>query len=48
VTTGSDQVGGGSITIPNGARVRADRTLCVTGSTAATGGIVHGFFAKDR
>jgi hypothetical protein len=48
VATGSDQLGGGSVAIPNGVVVHGDRMLCVTGNKAATGGLVHGFFAKDR
>lgn len=47
-TTSSNQVSGGSVVVPSGVAVRGDKTLCVTGSGAATGGIVHGFFAKDR
>ena len=47
-TTSGNQVGGGSVVAPSGIAVRRDKTLCVTGTAGATGGIVHGFFAKDR
>ena len=47
-TTSSNQVGGGSVVVPHGVAVRGDKTLCVAGSNGATGGIVHGFFAKDH
>lgn len=47
-TTGANQIGGGSVVVPHGVAVRGDRTLCITGTAGATGGVVQGFFAKDK
>jgi hypothetical protein len=47
-TAESDQVGQADVLLPTGIPVRADKTLCIIGSSGATGGMVHGFFAKDR